>query len=132
MRRTIYFASIFALSIGCATASFVSALAQDLDVPVIEHADEDLDTCSYGQVSGLKADGDGFLAVRSGPGSGFTKLDELKNHDKIWLYDHQGDWFGIVYDTDHPDCSPIDADREVKTDGKKGWVHKNWIALIAG
>lgn len=122
----------FVLAICGSTAFFASALAQELDVPVIEHADEDLDTCAYGQVSGLKADGDGFLAVRSGPGSDFTKLDELKNNDKIWLYDQQGDWFGIVYATDNVECSPIEQDRNVQTDGKKGWVHKNWVEVLAG
>ncbi|MCY0148064.1 hypothetical protein OEG84_10170 [Hoeflea sp. G2-23] len=32
-----------------------SVVAQQLDVHIIERASEDLDTCSYGQVAGLKA-----------------------------------------------------------------------------
>lgn len=130
MKRMI---SIYSGAALIAFASFINfAQAQQLDVPVIEHADENLDTCSYAQISGLKADGDGFLAVRSGPGSNYTKLDELKNNDKIWLYDQHGDWIGIVYGTDNIECSSIDEDREIQTDGKKGWVHQNWIEFLAG
>lgn len=130
MKRMI---SIYSGAALIAFASFINfAQAQQLDVPVIEHADENLDTCSYAQISGLKADGDGFLAVRSGPGSNYTKLDELKNNDKIWLYDQQGDWIGIVYGTDNIECSSMDEDREIQTDGKKGWVHQNWVEFLAG
>ena len=55
------------------------ANAQDLDVEIMERADEGLDTCAFGQIAGLKADGDGFLAVRKGPGTNHEKIDELVN-----------------------------------------------------
>lgn len=113
-------------------ASLGTTMAQQLDVPIIEHADENLDTCAYGQVIGLKSEGDNFLAVRSGPASDYTKLDELKNDDKVWMYDVQGEWFGIVYDVEAAICGPLEKDREVETDGKKGWVHSKWIEGIAG
>lgn len=113
--------------------AFATALAaQSLDVPVMERADEDLDTCAYGKVTGLKADGDGFLAVRSGPGTQFAKIDELVNEDEIWLFEQRGKWIGIAYGTSNVDCSPINADRELQTNGKKGWVHENWIIVLAG
>ena len=112
--------------------AFNYALAQTLDVPVMERANDDLDTCALGQVTGLKADGDGFLAVRSGPGSSFTKLDEVRNGDKAWLFDQKGKWIGIVYGADELSCSPISKDRTIPRKGQKGWVHENCIQIIAG
>ena len=98
----------------------------------MEIASGDLDTCAYGKVDGLKADGDGFLAVRSGPGTNFNKIDELHNGDEVWLFEWKGNWIGVVYGTDELSCSPISADREVPYEGQKGWVHKNWVKLLAG
>ena len=109
-----------------------SASAQQLSVPVMEYTAEDLDTCSYGKVFGLKKDGDGFLAVRSGPSTNHDKLDEIHNGDEVWLFDFQKPWIGIVYGVETVSCSPIDADRIVQHDGKKGWVHENWIEFLAG
>ncbi len=110
----------------------VTVSAQNLDVPVMEISSGDLDTCAYGRVTGLKADGDGFLAVRSGPGTQYRKLDEIHNGDDVWLFDQRGKWIRIVYDTSELSCSPIAEDREVPYPGKKGWVHQNWITLLAG
>jgi uncharacterized protein YgiM (DUF1202 family) len=120
------------LTVALAVSAFNPAVAQSLDVPVMERASDGLDTCALGQVTGLKADGDGFLAVRSGPGSGHTKLDELHNGDRVWLFEQKGEWIGIVYGVEDLSCSPVETDREVKTDGKKGWVHENWIEVLAG
>lgn len=106
--------------------------AQQLSVPVMERAVDDLDSCGYGKIVGLKADGDGFLAVRSGPGSRYSKIDEVHNGDDVWLFEQKGNWIGIVYDVSSVSCSPIDADRPASHKGKKGWVHKNWVQLIAG
>lgn len=108
--------------------------AQALDIPIIEHSDgSDLDTCALGEVAGLKEDGDGFLSVRSGPASSHEKLDELHNGDRVFAYDRNGHWIGIVYDVDFVDCGPIDEDRPVETGkGKRGWVHENWIRGLAG
>lgn len=109
-----------------------SAEAQNLQRPIIEHAQEDLDTCALGEVTGLKADGDGFLAVRAGPGTQYRKLDELKNGDEVWLFDRKGQWIGIVYGVAELSCSPIRESRPVPHGGRKGWVHENWIRVIAG
>ncbi|MEP0521461.1 MAG: SH3 domain-containing protein [Hyphomicrobiales bacterium] len=110
----------------------MSAQAQHLEVPVIEYADEDLPTCSFGRVKGLKADGDGFLAVRSGPASSYRKLDELVNGDEVWMYDKKGRWIGVLYAAENPGCGPVKKNRPVPYKGKKGWVHENWIELISG
>lgn len=72
--------------------------------PISAHAQyftlggDDLDACSSnGIVVGLKANGDNFLAVRSGPGRNHAKIDELHNGDPVFLCTGQGRWYGIVY-----------------------------------
>lgn len=119
---------VFLLSL----VTIIGLNAQQLDIPVMERASDDLDTCAYGQVVGLKADGDGFLAVRKGPNSNHQKIDELRNFDKVWLFDEKDGWIGIVYSVTELSCSPIDQDRPVQTNGKKGWVFGKWIEVLAG
>lgn len=106
--------------------------AQDLDVEIMERADDGLDTCAFGQIAGLKADGDGFLAVRKGPGTNHEKIDELVNGDKLWLFEENNGWYGIVYGVKELSCSPVENDRPVQTNGKKGWVFGKWVDILAG
>jgi hypothetical protein len=74
------------------------ALANDLDVPVTEEAgDGQMANCASAMVSGLNANGDGFLAVRSGPGSQYRKIDELHDGETVLDFDRHGKWAGIVY-----------------------------------
>jgi len=109
------------------------ALADDPFIfPIIEKVDGDFDTCALGEVTGLKTEGDGFLAVRSGPGTIFAKIDEIHNGDRVYMFTQVGEWIGIAYETETQDCSPIEQDRAMETTGKKGWVHENWIRVIAG
>ncbi len=109
-----------------------STFAQQLDLPIAEQSDGDLDTCLLAEVYGLKADGDGFLAVRSGPGSEFKKLDEVHNGDRVWIFENTSKWHGVFYGVDEVDCSPIEKNRLLDKPGKKGWVHENWIRPLAG
>lgn len=108
------------------------ANAQGLDVEIMERADDGLDTCAFGQIAGLKADGDGFLAVRKGPGTNYEKIDELVNGDKLWLFEENNGWYGIVYGVKELSCSPVENDRPVQTKGKKGWVFGKWVDILAG
>jgi hypothetical protein len=67
--------SIMTIAGAFSATSVVSA--NDLGVPVLEQCgDGQAANCWSAMVSGLKADGDGFLAVRSGPGSKYRKIDE--------------------------------------------------------
>ncbi|MEM1048119.1 MAG: SH3 domain-containing protein [Pseudomonadota bacterium] len=128
-----YAAGIAAILFGLAVSvPPFHAEAQNLQRPIIEHAQEDLDTCALGEVTGLKADGDGFLAVRAGPGTQYRKLDQLYNGDAVLLFDRKGKWLGIVYGVAELSCSPIRESRPVPHRGRKGWVHENWIRVIAG
>lgn len=132
--KTLFRSFLIALAGSTFALPVISAAkAQDLDVPVMERASDDLDTCALGKVAGLKADGDGFLAVRSGPGSNHRKLDEIHNEDLVWLFDQRGKWIGIVYGVGYDmSCGAIEKDRPVPHPGKKGWVHENWIEFLAG
>jgi uncharacterized protein YraI len=42
------------------------------------------------------ARGAGFLAVRSGPGSGYRQIGEVYLGDEISVWDKRGDWYAIT------------------------------------
>ena len=128
--RIFKFLSLAFLSSCFIPLSFVQA--QGLDVEIIERADADFDTCSLGQVTGLKVNGDGFLAVRSGPSSKFQKIDELYNGNKVWLFEERKGWYGVVYGVDELSCSPIKKSRPLRKKGKKGWIYGKFVKVIAG
>lgn len=121
---------IIIVLMGLLSVSMVTA--ETLEVPIIEQGIEGLDTCLLGKVVRLKAGGDGFLAVRTGPGSNFKKLGEVHNGDRVWVYEEKGQWFGIIYGEENPGCGPVEAKRRLPYKGKKGWVHNNWVDIIAG
>lgn len=116
----------------CVILISTSVVANELDLPILEKAEEDWDTCAFAEVHGLNPNGDGFLAVRSAPGTEYREIDRVYNGDKIWVFNQVGDWLGVVYGVSEVDCSPVDKTRSIQIDGKKGWVHQNWIRIIAG
>jgi hypothetical protein len=102
-----------------------------LDVPVMEQGgDGQMANCVSSRVSGLKEGGDGFLAVRSGPGSEYRKIGELRNGDEVIIFDVRGKWAGIVYATSNVACASTET-RPVPYDSK-GWVHTKWLQEVAG
>ena len=108
-----------------------SQQAQALDVPVVEQGgDGQMATCASSAVAGLKAGGDGFLAVRSGPGTEYRKLDELRNGDVVLVYEIRGKWAGVAYRTTAANCAATRT-RPVPH-GHTGWVHTNWLTDVAG
>lgn len=42
------------------------------------------------------ASGNGFLAVRTGPGSGYQQTGELYRGDEVLVYDRRGKWYGVM------------------------------------
>ncbi len=42
------------------------------------------------------AAGNGFLAVRSGPGSGYRQVGELYRGDRVSVYDRRGSWYAVT------------------------------------
>ncbi|WP_322626701.1 SH3 domain-containing protein [Paracoccus beibuensis] len=93
-----------------------AAVAQQLDVDFQITEDTQIAGCSGASVVGLDPNGDGFLAVRSGPGANYRKIDELHNGDEVRTCEPRGEWWGIYYDEPR----------------RKGWVHENWLGNWAG
>ncbi len=107
------------------------ASANDLDVPVLEQGgDGQAANCASSVVSGLKADGDRFLAVRSGPGSQYRKIDELHSGEIVIVFENRGEWAGIVYRTSKVNCASTKT--HPVTYKKKGWVRTKWLKDFAG
>lgn len=97
-------------------------LAQELDIPISFTSEaQEAAECSSGYVAGLKADGDGFLAVRTGPDINFPKIDELLNDDIVFICDGQGQWRGVLY-----------RKTQLGPSVKKGWVHSHWLRDLTG
>lgn len=109
MCRTLLPASLLILS------QLSPAAAQTLEVDFFILEDDQAAGCLSATVTGLDPQGDGFLAVRSGPGTGYRKIDELYNGDHVRPCDAQGKWHGIYYGTPR----------------RKGWVHGNWLRYSA-
>jgi len=112
--------------------SHTASRAGDLEVPVMVRADGDLDTCALGGVTGLNPKGDNFLAVRSGPGTNYAMIDKLHAKDQVWMFGQQGSWVGVVYGVNELSCSPVAKDHAYQGPGKKGWVHKKFLIILAG
>jgi Bacterial SH3 domain len=96
----------------------------------------EIDACpTLGVVTGLNPQGDNFLAVRSGPGTDFVKIDELYQGERVLLCDERGQWVGIVYTRDDADCGVAgpQAERTAYTGPcRSGWVFGSYITVIAG
>jgi hypothetical protein len=88
-----------------------SALAQELDVPFSILEDDQAAGCLAASVTGLDPNGDGFLAVRTGPGTGYRKVDQLYNGDRVRTCAQSGAWFGVYYGKPR----------------RVGWVHGKWL-----
>ncbi|MFV0643704.1 MAG: peptidoglycan-binding protein [Sphingomonadaceae bacterium] len=69
------------------------------------------------EVRGLDPNGDGFLAVRTGPGTSFAMKDQIFNGDKVTVFlgEIRGQWYPILYGND-----------------RKGWANRKWLYQISG
>ncbi|SDY29863.1 hypothetical protein SAMN04487939_101701 [Lysobacter sp. yr284] len=108
-------------------------------VPVQVGGSEEWDACgSTGRVRGLKAEGDGFLAVRAGPGADYAMLDKLGNGRLVYLCGSRGRWTAVVYAPPGADASACGvswaiAEVEVyRGPCESGWVNTAWIEVVAG
>ena len=75
----------------------LSARSLTLDVPFAVPADRRQAGCASSTVAGLDPGGDGFLAVRTGPGADHQKIGELRNGDVVRTCDARGAWVAVVY-----------------------------------
>jgi hypothetical protein len=128
MKRILLVAALLA------TASAAFAQAR---VPVVIEGSE-YDPCGNGVVYGLDPNGDGWLAVKAGPDIASARIDKLYNGQRVYTCAWRGEWIGIVY----PPPSDAEETCNVTTSWpvtqpytgpcRSGWVHRNWIKLIAG
>lgn len=86
-------------------------LAQELDVPFGIVEDDQAAGCLAAHVAGLDPNGDGFLTVRAGPGTGHRKIDELYSGDRVRTCARSGAWYGVYYGNPR----------------RVGWVHGKWL-----
>lgn len=67
---------------------------------------------TYAIVQGLDYYGDNFLAVRTGPGSHYRKIDELYNRDVVRVCEWRGKWLYVKY-----------------SGGRYGWVYRRYLRI---
>jgi hypothetical protein len=109
-------------------------------VPVIiEHSPEGYDPCAYGVVHNLDPKGDGFLAVKAGPGLHYERIDKLYNGESVIICGGKGVWYAIIYTKarqgQHMRYCDVD-ENPVKTfpytgPCRSGWAHQRWINQIS-
>jgi hypothetical protein len=132
-RSTRRLGIIAALALACLPAA---TLAQDASVPVIAGQIHGYDACGLvGVVRGLDPRGDGFLAVRAGPGSTFAKVDEVYADQLLNVCDDRGKWLGVVYSHESEDCgvsTPWPRPAAYTGPCRSGWVYRTYVKDFAG
>ena len=126
---------VAAMLVACAAA------AARRDVPVIVGEDASLDACgSWAEVSGLNPAGDGFLAVRGGPGADYAMRDRLREGDAFFVcgMSRDGKWVSVVYPRagqTSDACgvsSALPKAHAYRGPCASGWVHAAWVRILAG
>ncbi|WP_394540738.1 hypothetical protein PRJ39_09620 [Lysobacter enzymogenes] len=132
-------AALLAMAMALALPAVPAQAAPPRAVPVQVGGSEEWDACgSTGRVRGLKAEGDGFLAVRAGPGADYAMLDKLGNGRLVYLCGSRGRWTAVVYAPPGADASACGvswaiAEVEVyRGPCESGWVNTAWIEVVAG
>ena len=129
---------IITASLACALAAS-PVLAQPQysggNRPVMLKADNGLDPCSLGAITGAD---DGAIMVFPGDSTELDATDFLSDHEKVWICDSDegGDMIGIVYSAD-PDknCevgSPVAEDKPYLGPCEWGWIKAQWVQVLAG
>lgn len=104
------------IALAMATAPMVmgtAVQAQNLAVTFDTYCPPDSEAACFGvaEVMGLDPNGDGFLAVRTGPGAGYPMIAKLRNGDRVGDYAVKGAWHGISFGAED----------------RLGWVHGKWL-----
>jgi hypothetical protein len=129
---------ILLVLIGIALAH--AATAQDASirpqVPVIIGGYTSLDACGgNGVVIGLDPNGDGFLAVKSGPRLSHPRIDKLYNGEQVYICGETDNWFAVVYTRVRRDCNvstPWPVRLPYTGPCRSGWVFKRYVRVVAG
>jgi hypothetical protein len=111
-----------------AVLSAAPAAAQTPDVPVpAPRGGGQAADCASSYVDGLNPAGDNFLAVRTGPGTDFPKIDEIHTGDVVIVCDARGPWRGVFYDG-----SNVRTGYRAEHGQRSGWVHSRYLRDLAG
>ncbi|MFD1343383.1 SH3 domain-containing protein [Litorisediminicola beolgyonensis] len=86
------------------------AVAQNIVVPADRAWSE-----SGCLVKGLDPNGDGFLALRAGPGTNYAQIGSLHNGDAAYIYGGRGKWLYVENGSMNG--------REAKF---RGWIYNAW------
>ncbi len=109
----------------------LAVMGQESQVPVIAGQDPGYDACgSIGVVRGLNPKGEGFLAVRTGPGADYAMADKVYSGALLSLCDQRGSWLGVVYSHETTDCgvsTPWPRAGAYAGPCRSGWVFKKYI-----
>ena len=112
-----------------------SITASEGQVPVVIEAKPGSGAaCGTGVVFDLDPHGDGFLAVKSGPGLKFPRIDKLYNGGQVSLCAQSGPWYGIVYTKEAQNCNVDRAwplSEPYTGPCRYGWAHGRWIKPVA-
>jgi hypothetical protein len=94
--------------------------------PKIRKSKGKLSKCNtVGSIKGISRKGDGFVAVRKGPGTGYRMIDKIyHNGEKVKICDRKGKWKGIIYG----DCIS-GSSRSQSGSCKAGWVYGKYIRI---
>ena len=105
-----------------------------LNVPVMIGGEPDEDACGgTGEIRGISRYGDGYVAVRSGPGTKYKIIDKIyRNGMHVAMCDTNGKWEGVVYGNGKCGTgSPVPKPQPYKGKCKSGWIYKQYVKLIA-
>jgi hypothetical protein len=106
-------------------------------VPILIGGNDEYDACGgTGMIVGLDPRGDGFLAVKSGPGLRYKRVDKLFNGEKVYLCSEKDVWLGVVYSkSKEDDCNVMTSwPKKLPYTGpcRSGWVHKDYVEITSG
>ena len=106
-----------------------------LDIPVMIGGEAEEDACGgLGEIRGISRHADGFVAVRSGPGTKYKIIDKIyRNGTPVVMCDAYGKWEGIIYGKG--DCgtgTPIAHEQPYSGSCNVGWVYGKYVQLVAG
>lgn len=149
LRRTRLVASAVLGAIGLLQAAPALAQGKPAERPIIlERLIFDGKPTYYAFIGAqikLKRGGDGFLAVRTGPGAKFPERDRLSRDRYVYALPAVAGWRPVIYgepneefdvlekrcgtDNPPPDNAPI---KRVYTGPcRSGWVDQRWLTLLA-
>lgn len=141
--RAASIALAITLALVCIGAGFdakAARPAKSAEVPVRVGIHEDLDVCgSFAEVKGLNPQGDGFLAVRSGPGADYAMRDRLPEGATFHVCGESADgrWMSVVYPRkgqtqEQCDVSSPKPGVAYRGPCAYGWVNARWVNILAG